>query len=48
MIDESKEDSTTYTVVMNHEEQYSLWEADRENPLGWLDAAIAIAGHQHA
>jgi MbtH protein len=25
-------------VVVNHEEQYSLWEADRENPLGWRDA----------
>ena len=38
MIDESKEDSTTYTVVMNHEEQYSIWPADREMPLGWNDA----------
>ena len=22
---------------MNHEEQYSIWQADRENPLGWND-----------
>ncbi|MCW2917367.1 MAG: MbtH protein [Actinomycetia bacterium] len=30
------EDGTTiYNVVVNHEEQYSLWPADRENPLGW-------------
>ena len=25
-------------VVMNHEEQYSIWPADRENALGWRDA----------
>jgi MbtH protein len=23
---------------MNHEEQYSIWPADRENALGWNDA----------
>lgn len=28
----------TYRVVMNHEEQYSLWAADRELPAGWTDA----------
>lgn len=32
------EDTTTYRVVMNHEEQYSIWPADRELPLGWRDA----------
>jgi MbtH protein len=32
---EEREDTTTYNVVMNHEEQYSIWPADRENPLGW-------------
>ena len=26
---------TIYTVVVNHEEQYSIWPADKENPLGW-------------
>ncbi|MEX2553407.1 MAG: MbtH family NRPS accessory protein [Actinomycetota bacterium] len=25
-------------VVVNHEEQYSIWPADRENPAGWRDA----------
>jgi MbtH protein len=35
--DEEK-DSTIYNVVLNHEEQYSIWPADRENPLGWSDA----------
>jgi MbtH protein len=32
------EDRTIYKVVVNHEEQYSIWPADRENPLGWNDA----------
>jgi MbtH protein len=29
------EDTTIYQVVINHEEQYSIWPADREPPLGW-------------
>ena len=32
------EDTRTYKVVVNHEEQYSIWPADRENALGWTDA----------
>ena len=31
------ENSTLYKVVVNHEEQYSLWPVDRENALGWKD-----------
>ena len=27
-----------YKVVVNHEEQYSIWLSDRENPVGWQDA----------
>ena len=38
MSNEDREDTTTYKVVVNHEEQYSIWPADRENPAGWLDA----------
>ena len=34
---DEEDDSTTYKVVINHEEQYSIWPADRENPLGWND-----------
>ena len=34
---DEKEDTTIYKVVLNHEEQYSIWPADRENPLGWTD-----------
>jgi MbtH protein len=29
------EDTTVYTVVVNAEEQYSIWPADREVPAGW-------------
>jgi MbtH protein len=32
------EDNTIYKVVLNHEEQYSTWPADRENAPGWNDA----------
>jgi MbtH protein len=32
------QDQTIYTVVVNHEEQYSIWPAQREMPLGWKDA----------
>ncbi|AZM74156.1 MbtH family protein [Streptomyces sp. G3] len=28
-------ESTLYDVVHNDEEQYSLWEAERELPAGW-------------
>ena len=34
---DEQEDKTIYKVVVNHEEQYSIWPADRENPLGWQD-----------
>ena len=37
MADE-REDTTVYKVVVNHEEQYSIWPADRDMPLGWRDA----------
>lgn len=32
------EDQRVYKVVINHEEQYSIWPAGRENPMGWADA----------
>ncbi len=35
-IDED-EDKTIYKVVVNHEEQYSIWPTDKDNPLGWND-----------
>ena len=30
-----KEDTTIYNVVVNHEEQYSIWPVDRDLPDGW-------------
>jgi MbtH protein len=38
MSNEEKEDSIIYKVVVNHEEQYSIWPADRESAVGWNDA----------
>lgn len=32
------EETTSYRVVVNGEEQYSIWPADREAPAGWFDA----------
>jgi MbtH protein len=37
---DEREDTTTYKVVVNDEEQYSIWPAHRENPLGWHDAGF--------
>lgn len=37
MANDEQEDLTIYKVVINHDEQYSIWPADRENPLGWND-----------
>lgn len=30
-----------YKVVVNHEEQYSIWPEERENALGWTDAGFS-------
>jgi MbtH protein len=38
MKQDDQEDNTVYKVVVNHEEQYSIWPADRQNPAGWRDA----------
>ena len=31
-------DTIFYKVVVNHQEQYALWPAGRDNPPGWRDA----------
>jgi MbtH protein len=36
-VHEDQEDTTIYKVVLNHEEQYSIWPADRETPDGWRE-----------
>ena len=35
MNDRDGENEKTYQVVVNHEEQYSIWPTDREIPAGW-------------
>lgn len=35
---EGIQDKTVYKVVLNHEEQYSIWPAERANAPGWRDA----------
>jgi len=35
--DSDREDTAIYKAVVNHEDQYSIWPADRDNPLGWND-----------
>jgi MbtH protein len=35
---DNEDEPATYKVVVNDEEQYSIWPADREIPLGWSDA----------
>jgi MbtH protein len=32
------EDKAIYKVVVNDEQQYSIWPADRANASGWTDA----------
>ena len=39
MADE-QEDTQRYSVVVNHEEQYSIWRADREPPVGWRTVGV--------
>ncbi|MDF5754040.1 MbtH family protein [Spongiactinospora sp. TRM90649] len=31
----------SYLVVVNDAEQYSIWPADREPPMGWNPAGVA-------
>jgi MbtH protein len=38
-MDENENDiHMQYKVVVNQEQQYSIWPVERENPLGWADA----------
>ncbi len=37
MYKSDEEDTRTYKVLVNHEEQYSLWLANKDIPLGWTD-----------
>ena len=37
MYKDDPEDTTIYKVVVNHEEQYSIWPEYKENPRGWRE-----------
>lgn len=39
-----QEDSGTYLVVVNVEEQYSIWPMDKNIPAGW--SAVGKQGHK--
>ena len=39
MAEDGEEDTTQYRVVVNHEEQYSIWPAARQTPNGWREVA---------
>jgi MbtH protein len=34
---EENENTTTYKVLVNQEEQYSIWPAGRVDPVGWKE-----------
>lgn len=40
-MNETETTDTLYKVVINHEEQYSIWPIHRENPAGWRDAGFS-------
>lgn len=35
MENDKQSNEKNHIVVVNHEEQYSIWQTDREIPLGW-------------
>ena len=45
MAHDTPEDTTIYAVVVNHEEQYSIWPAHREIPAGW--SAVGKSGSKN-
>ena len=38
MARDDAENGTIYKVLVNHEEQYSIWPARQANPPGWREA----------
>jgi MbtH protein len=38
---DEREDTTTYEVVVNDEEQYSIWPAHKEIPAGWKTVGVS-------
>jgi MbtH protein len=37
-MNQEQDENAIYKVVVNHEEQYSIWPAEREIPQGWREA----------
>ncbi|MCU0465178.1 MAG: MbtH family NRPS accessory protein [Anaerolineae bacterium] len=45
-MDENENDNEQYHVVVNQEEQYSIWPVGRELPLGWSNAGFTGSKQQ--
>jgi MbtH protein len=45
MPEDRQEPETAYRVVVNHEEQYSIWPADLQVPAGWSEEGT-VGGRQ--
>jgi MbtH protein len=41
MVQDQEEDTRKYTVVVNHEQQYSIWLEGRKLPAGWTPAGFS-------
>jgi MbtH protein len=37
---EEQQDERTYKVVVNHEEQHSIWFVDSDPPAGWREVGV--------
>jgi MbtH protein len=37
---DEEDEGTSWKVVVNHEEQYSIWPAERESPAGWREVGV--------
>jgi len=35
------DDARVYRVVVNQEEQYSIWPVEKQSPFGWIDTGIS-------
>jgi MbtH protein len=38
--DTARSDEPHYKVVVNHEEQYSIWPRDLDSPAGWREVGV--------
>ena len=38
---DEEDESAAFKVVVNHEEQYSIWPAEGESPLGWKEVGVS-------